>query len=79
MRVKISATLSEELLRAIDDRAKREERTRSDLIEAALWAFIERRTRKEQNAHDLATINRHAGFLNKEAADVLEYQPCPFR
>jgi metal-responsive CopG/Arc/MetJ family transcriptional regulator len=73
MRVKISITLSEELLRAIDHRAKQHEKTRPNFIEAAVRAFIRRLTRDEQNARDLDIINRCADFLNQEASDVLEY------
>jgi len=74
MKVKTSITLSEELLKAVDRRGRQQKKTRSDFIETAVWAFIERLIRDEQNARDLEIINRRAGFLNEEAADVLEYQ-----
>jgi metal-responsive CopG/Arc/MetJ family transcriptional regulator len=44
MRRKISITLSEELLEAVDKRTKQQEGTRSDFIEAAVRAFIKRQT-----------------------------------
>ena len=77
MKVKTSITLSQELLKAADKRAKQQRRTRSDLIEAAVRAFIHQLTRDERNARDLETINRNADSLNQEANDVLEYQVLP--
>jgi metal-responsive CopG/Arc/MetJ family transcriptional regulator len=77
MKVKTSITLSEELLKTVDRRSKQQKRTRSDFIEAAVQAFIQQLIREEQNARDLEIINRHADALNKEAADVLEYQVLP--
>jgi metal-responsive CopG/Arc/MetJ family transcriptional regulator len=74
MKVKTSITLSEELLKAIDKRAKHSKKNRSDFIEAAVWAFIGQLIRDEQNARDLDIINSRADFLNQEAADVLAYQ-----
>ena len=77
MKVKTSITLSEELLRTVDRRSKQQRRTRSDFIEAAVQAFLQQLIREEQNARDLEIINRQADALNKEAADVLEYQVLP--
>ncbi|MHC1725180.1 MAG: ribbon-helix-helix protein, CopG family [Syntrophobacteraceae bacterium] len=74
MIIKISITLSDKLLEAIDKRAKQQKKTRSDFIEVAAWAFIGQLNRNEHNARDLETINRRADFLNREADDVLEYQ-----
>lgn len=74
MKIKTSITLSEELLRIIDKRAKQHKKERSDFIEAAVWAFIGQLIRDEQNARDLEIINRRAHQLNKEAIDVLAYQ-----
>jgi len=74
MKVKTSITLSEELLKVIDKRAKQYKKNRSDFVEAAVWAFIGQMIRDEQNAKDLEIINRRADFLNQEAADVLAYQ-----
>lgn len=73
MRVRRSITLSEELLQAIDDRAKQQEKTRSNFIEAILQIFIAQLIRNEQNARDFEIINRNADALNQEALDVLEY------
>ncbi len=77
MKVKTSITLSEELLKTVDRRSKQQKRTRSDFIELAVRAFIQQLIREEQNARDLEIINRHADALNKEAAEVLEYQVLP--
>lgn len=74
MRTKVSITLPRELLEAVDKRANQEKKTRSGFIEAAVWTYIESKTRHEQNARDLEIINRNARFLNQGAADVLEYQ-----
>jgi metal-responsive CopG/Arc/MetJ family transcriptional regulator len=74
MKIKTSITLSEDVLKAVDKRTKQQKKTRSDFIEAALRAFIQQLIREEQNARDLEIINRNADALNKEAAEVLEYQ-----
>jgi metal-responsive CopG/Arc/MetJ family transcriptional regulator len=76
MKVKTSITLSEDLLDAIDKRSG-EFKNRSDFIEAAIRAYIAKITQDEQDARDLAIINRAASRLNKEAADVLAYQVIP--
>ncbi len=73
MKAKTSVTLSEDLLEAIDRRAG-QFKNRSDFIEAAVRAFLAQMIRDEQNARDLAIINRRADYLNREAADVLAYQ-----
>lgn len=74
MKVKTSITISEELLKVVDKRAKQYKKNRSDFIEAAVWAFIGKLIRDEQNARDLEILNRRADFLNQEAAEVLAYQ-----
>jgi metal-responsive CopG/Arc/MetJ family transcriptional regulator len=76
MKVKTSITLSEDVLEAIDRRSA-PFKNRSDFIEAAIRAFIARMIQDEQNARDLAIINRQAERLNREAADVLAYQVIP--
>lgn len=76
MKVKTSITLSEDLLEAVDQRST-QFKNRSDFIEAAIRSFIAQMLRDEQNAKDLAIINRHADRLNQEAADVLAYQVIP--
>lgn len=73
MKVKTSITLSEDLLEAIDQRSSKY-KNRSDFIEAAIRAYIDKIIRDEQNAKDLAILNSQADRLNEEAADVLSYQ-----
>jgi metal-responsive CopG/Arc/MetJ family transcriptional regulator len=70
MRIKISATLSRELLTRIDRVAK----NRSAFIEKASRVYLNSRERARRDAHDLAIINANADRLNAEAVDVLEYQ-----
>ena len=73
MKVKTSITLSEKLLKAIDQRSG-QYKNRSEFIEAAVWNFITQAIRNDQNARDLEIINKHADQLNQEAEDVLTYQ-----
>jgi metal-responsive CopG/Arc/MetJ family transcriptional regulator len=72
MKVKTSITLSEDLLRAIDERAGH--KNRSGFIEATLRACMAQLARNEQKAGDVEIINRRADDLNREAEDVLAYQ-----
>jgi metal-responsive CopG/Arc/MetJ family transcriptional regulator len=76
MKIKTSITLSEDLLRAVDRRAA-EFKNRSDLIEVAVRTYLARRSREEQEARDLSILNRAADRLNREAAEVLDYQVIP--
>lgn len=73
MKVKTSVSLSEDLLKAIDQFA-RQYKNRSDFLEAAARALIAQLLRDAQNAKDLEILNRRAEVLNREAADVLTYQ-----
>ncbi len=73
MKVKTSITLSEDVLRAVD-RLARHYKNRSELIEIAVRAFLAKLLREEQDRRDLEILNRNAERLNREAADVLEYQ-----
>lgn len=73
MKVKTSITLSRELLEAIDARTGRG-RSRSEFIETAVQAFLDKSMREERGARDLEILNRHATRLNREAVDVLAYQ-----
>ncbi len=76
MKVKTSITLSRGLLEAIDARTGRG-RSRSEVIEAAVQAFLDKTMREERGARDLEILNRRAARLNREAADVLGYQVIP--
>jgi metal-responsive CopG/Arc/MetJ family transcriptional regulator len=73
MKVKTSVTLSEDLLKAIDQFVG-QYKNRSDFIEVAAWALVSQMIREAQNAKDLEIINRLASRLNREAAEVLTYQ-----
>jgi len=73
MKVKTSITLSEDLLKAIDEYSG-EYKNRSEFIEKAIQSFIRQLIRRQQDAKDLEIINQRADYLNREAADVLTYQ-----
>ena len=73
MRVKTSITLPQELLRRLD----RVDKNRSALLERAAVAYLARLEREARDRRDLEIINRHAGRLNREAADTLAYQQLP--
>jgi Arc/MetJ-type ribon-helix-helix transcriptional regulator len=73
MKIKTSITLSEDLLKAIDEYA-REYNNRSEFIEEAVRVFIRQLIRRQQDARDLEIINHRADYLNQEAMDVLTYQ-----
>ncbi len=76
MKVTTAVQLSEDLLEAIDERARRRNEDRSSVIEAAVRAFIVLPSAKGAAA-DLDILNRHADKLNREAEDVLAYQVIP--
>ena len=73
MKVKASITLSEELLRAVDELAKSS--SRSEVIEHALRDFMAARARALRDARDIEIMNKHAEAYNLETADLLSYQP----
>ena len=73
MKVKTSITLSEDLVKAIEEYGK-EYNNRSEFIEEAVRVFIGQLIRKQQDARDLEIINHRADYLNREAMDVLTYQ-----
>lgn len=70
MKVKTSVTLPGDLVKAIG----RHDRNRSAFIEKAIRAYIARLEKVRADARDVEIINRNADDLNREAADVLEYQ-----
>ena len=72
MKVKTSVTLSEELLKAISSEIKQE--NRSAFIEEATWSHLRALRRATRDRNELAVIDAHAGALNKEALEVLDYQ-----
>ena len=56
------------------DKCLKSDQSRTEFIEAALWAFVNQLSREEQDARDLKIINQEADRLNDEAMDVLAYQ-----
>jgi metal-responsive CopG/Arc/MetJ family transcriptional regulator len=76
MKVKTSITLTEDLLKVIDEQSG-PHKSRSDFIEKAVRAYVAQVKRDQQNARDLAIINHQADRLNQEAKDVLTYQVIP--
>jgi metal-responsive CopG/Arc/MetJ family transcriptional regulator len=70
MKVKTSVTLSSELLKRIDD----VNANRSLFLEQAALFYLDMAARSARDAKDAAILNRRAPQLNREAADVLEYQ-----
>jgi metal-responsive CopG/Arc/MetJ family transcriptional regulator len=70
MKIETSISLSENLLREIDQRSARY-KNRSDFLEVAAWALIAQMSRDEQDARDRAILDQKAEELNREAMDVL--------
>jgi len=73
MKIKTSITLSEEVLREIDQ-ISGESRNRSAFIENAIQAYLKKRAKKISDDRDLEILNRNSKRLNREAEDVLSYQ-----
>jgi metal-responsive CopG/Arc/MetJ family transcriptional regulator len=68
--VTISITLPDDLLRQIDRRNS----DRSAFLETAVRKLLHEEEKARRRREDAAIINRFADRLNKEAADVWEYQ-----
>jgi metal-responsive CopG/Arc/MetJ family transcriptional regulator len=73
VRVKTSITLPSDLLTELD----RIDKNRSALLERAARAYLRNLRRELRDRRDIEIINRNADQLNREAADVLEYQRIP--
>ena len=71
--MKTSITLSDELIKSIDQFGK-SYKNRSDFIETAVKVFIKQIELEQQNSRDIEIINMNAERLNSEASDVLTYQ-----
>ena len=71
MKVKTSVTLSEDLLRSIDERA---EGNRSEWIERVVRQHLRKLERDEIGRRDMEIYNKHADRLNAEMAEVLKDQ-----
>jgi metal-responsive CopG/Arc/MetJ family transcriptional regulator len=72
MKVKTSVTLSEDLLRAVDELAASS--SRSEVIEHAVRDFLAARARAARDARDLEIMNARADAYNAETADLMTYQ-----
>jgi metal-responsive CopG/Arc/MetJ family transcriptional regulator len=70
VKFKTSITFPADLLERLD----RIDRNRSAVLERAATAYLDHLERIERDRRDVEIINRHAGRLNKEAQDTLEYQ-----
>ena len=73
MKAKISITLSEDLLREVDQIIKGTT-SRSNFIEQAVKNFLNQKQRERREKADLDILNQHSDKLNAEAGDVLSYQ-----
>lgn len=73
MKAKTSVTLSKDVLAEVDQLAG-SKHSRSAFIERVLRKYLRDRARAALHARDLERINRAAERLNREAAEVLEYQ-----
>ena len=73
MKVKTSVTLDEDLLRSLD-KAARNGRSRSQIIEDATRLYLSGRARAAREARDLRILNAVGEELNREMEDVLTYQ-----
>ena len=73
MKIKTSITLSEEVLRAIDQ-ISGESKNRSAFIELAIRDYLKKKAKKLRDDRDLEILNQNSKRLNREAEDVLSYQ-----
>lgn len=77
MKVKTAVALPRDLLTEIDERTRQTGTDRSELIEAAVRAFITEPAPAKAGCRDLEIIEENAERLNLEAEDVLSYQVVP--
>jgi metal-responsive CopG/Arc/MetJ family transcriptional regulator len=73
MKEKTSITLSPDILAKVD-RVAGSKLSRSAVIEQVGRKFFSERNRRKIHARDVQRINASAQRLNREAADVLDYQ-----
>lgn len=72
MKKKASISVSEQLLKMIDQLPQKP--TRSEVVEEALVLYFRNRKAIERDKSDLAILNQHSKALNEEALDALEFQ-----
>ncbi len=73
MKEKTSVTLSKDVLKGVD-RLAGSKYSRSAFIERVLRRYLRERAKAALEARDLERLNGAADRLNREAAEVLEYQ-----
>jgi len=73
MKEKTSVTLSKDVLKDVD-RLAGSKYSRSAFIERVLRRYLRDRAKAALEARDLERLNRGADRLNREAAEILEYQ-----
>jgi len=73
MKAKTSITLSEDLLKEVDQIIKGAT-SRSNFIEQAIKNFLKQKQREKRERTDFDILNQHSDRLNTEAGDVLSYQ-----
>ena len=73
MKVKTSVTLPATLLEEID----RRNNNRSAFLERAAKLYLAQSAKYERDARDSKILEENAEQLNREAADVLDYQNLP--
>ncbi|HYT22408.1 MAG TPA: ribbon-helix-helix protein, CopG family [Candidatus Polarisedimenticolia bacterium] len=73
MKEKTSITLSKDVLKDVD-RLAGSKYSRSAFIERVLRRYLRERAKAALEARDLERLNGAADRLNREAAEVLEYQ-----
>jgi metal-responsive CopG/Arc/MetJ family transcriptional regulator len=73
MKEKTSVTLSKDVLKDVD-RLAGSKYSRSAFIERVLRRYLRERAKAALEARDLERLNSGADRLNREAAEVMEYQ-----
>ncbi len=73
MKLKTSVTLSEDLVKMVDQAARKGE-ARSQALERLVREALAARARNEADERDRDLINRNADALNAEVQDALRYQ-----
>ena len=73
MKEKTSVTLSKDVLKDVDRLAGSKD-SRSAFIERVLRRYLRDRAKAALEARDLERLNSGADRLNREAAEILEYQ-----
>jgi metal-responsive CopG/Arc/MetJ family transcriptional regulator len=73
MKVKTSVTLSQEVLKEVDELAKSS--SRSEVIEQVLREYLTARRRAERDARDIEIMNRYADEYNRETEEFLSLVP----